>query len=279
MQRGLVGSEMCIRDRYQRRVHGTVSKHGDKEWYRTKSGDYVIPVTGTGLWGKIDAVIGFDKTFKTLTGISFTANNETPGLGARITEKWFCKQFRDKKAPLSFVAEGTKTNKNNEFDAITGATITTSAVRDMVNKTAKEAPGMVWSGKQHGAGKNKRHYAGRHFQKQSDSDPGAGNMFHAGGYQCIEEYGGDGSGDDICLRVLQLFRIAVAQTDTFANKNDDGNTYCRHRGHSSRHSAQGASSGCVKATRPLCRINHHQLYSNVTLRGFCAKQPSGGVAH
>lgn len=125
----------------------TVSKHGDKEWYRTKTGDYVIPVTGTGLWGKIDAVIGFDKTFKTLTGISFTDNNETPGLGARITEKWFREQFRNKKAPLSFVAEGTKSDKDNEFDAITGATITTSAVKDMVNKTAKEAPGMVWGGK------------------------------------------------------------------------------------------------------------------------------------
>ena len=43
--------------------------------------------------GKIDAVIGIKRDFKELTGISFTANNETPGLGARITEKWFCEQF------------------------------------------------------------------------------------------------------------------------------------------------------------------------------------------
>ncbi len=120
-----------------------VMKNG-KTWYRTKSGNFVIPVIGTGLWGKIDAVIGIKRDFKELTGISFTANNETPGLGARITEKWFCEQFRDKRFPLSFVPEGTKDNKNNEFDAITGATITTTAVKDMVNKTAKEAPGIVW---------------------------------------------------------------------------------------------------------------------------------------
>ncbi len=121
----------------------TVMTNG-KTWYRTKSGNFVIPVTGTGLWGKINAVIGIKRGFKELTGISFTSNNETPGLGARITEKWFCEQFRNKRFPLSFVPEGTKDNKENEFDAITGATITTTAVKDMVNKTAKEAPTTVW---------------------------------------------------------------------------------------------------------------------------------------
>ncbi len=101
----------------------------EKEYYMVNNGNYVFPVTGTGLWGKIDAVVGVKKDGKTLTGVSFTQNNETPGLGARITESWFCNQFKGKTGPMSFVAEATKSDKSDQFDAITGATITTRAVQ------------------------------------------------------------------------------------------------------------------------------------------------------
>ena len=119
----------------------------EKEYYLVNNGNYVFPVTGTGLWGKIDAVVGVQKNGKTLTGISFTQNNETPGLGARITEPWFCNQFKGKVGPMSFVSEGTKNDKSDQFDAITGATITTRAVQRMVNKTLKEAPEILNGGK------------------------------------------------------------------------------------------------------------------------------------
>lgn len=119
---------------------------GKNKYYKVNNGNYVFPVTGTGLWGKIDAVVGLDKSLKTITGISFTDNNETPGLGARITEPWFCNQFRNKKGPVSFVPEGTKNESANEFDAITGATITTRAVKDMVNVVFKEAPERIGGG-------------------------------------------------------------------------------------------------------------------------------------
>ena len=119
----------------------------EKEYYLVNNGNYVFPVTGTGLWGKIDAVVGVKKDGRTLTGISFTKNNETPGLGARITESWFCNQFKGKVGPMSFVSEGTKNDKPDQFDAITGATITTRAVQRMVNKTLKEAPEILNGGK------------------------------------------------------------------------------------------------------------------------------------
>lgn len=112
--------------------------------YRTASGNYVFPSTGTGLWGRIDAMIGLSRDFQTITGVSFTANNETPGLGARIDEDWFRKQFKGKRGPLTFVNEGSKSTDDRQFDGITGATVTTSAVRDMINKTLKNAPAAVW---------------------------------------------------------------------------------------------------------------------------------------
>ncbi len=115
-------------------------------YYVLKNGNYVIPVTGIGLWGKIDGVVGLEKNLKIITGISFIKNNETPGLGARITEKWFCRQFKGKEGPMTFVAEGSKTDIR-QFDGITGATITTTAVQNMVNNTLKNVPEIVEEGK------------------------------------------------------------------------------------------------------------------------------------
>ena len=103
---------------------------------------YVFVRSGPGLWGDITAVVCFDMEAQSLAGITFTKQNETPGLGARIDEDWFQTQFRGKKAPLSLVPEGSKSDKIGEIDAITGATITSKAVRDIVNRTSVEAAAM-----------------------------------------------------------------------------------------------------------------------------------------
>lgn len=80
----------------------------------------------------IIAAVGVEKDLKTLTGISFIKQDETPGLGARIEEPWFKAQFKGKVPPLGHVNEGEPTEKN-QFDAITGATLTTKAVEDIIN--------------------------------------------------------------------------------------------------------------------------------------------------
>ncbi len=98
---------------------------------------YAIMITGPGLWGEIEAVIGFTKNLERLTGIDFIKQNETPGLGARISEAWFKEQFRDKKGPFKLVPEGTAKGEG-EIDAITGASITSNAVLDMVNNAVKQ---------------------------------------------------------------------------------------------------------------------------------------------
>jgi Na+-transporting NADH:ubiquinone oxidoreductase subunit C len=112
-----------------------LKKQGDR--YIVENGGYVYPVVGTGLWGKIEAMIGVDKKFNAMTGIYFTGQNETPGLGARIDEEWFKKQFKGKKPPLTTVAEG-EPSTDKQFDAITGATITSNGVKNMVNEFFSE---------------------------------------------------------------------------------------------------------------------------------------------
>ena len=117
-------------------------------YYRTKSeaggepAGYVFIRSGPGLWGEITATVGFDSVLSTLTGVDFLKQSETPGLGARISETWFKEQFRGKKGPFTTVGEGEPAS-GSQFDAITGASITSNAVMSILNSTISQVKGLV----------------------------------------------------------------------------------------------------------------------------------------
>jgi Na+-transporting NADH:ubiquinone oxidoreductase subunit C len=98
---------------------------------------FAIPVSGKGYWAKIKGVIGVAKDKKTITGISFYEQNETPGLGAEITKAYFRDQFDGKiialeGKPLNIRPLGTKLD-NNSVHAITGATQTCTRLEKLIN--------------------------------------------------------------------------------------------------------------------------------------------------
>lgn len=99
----------------------------------------VMPQSGTGLWGPIQAMVGYDRSRQRLSGIAFLAHQETPGLGARIEEPWFIRQFPGLPPPITLATPGVP-RQENQFDAITGATITSTAVRDLVNAAVAKIP-------------------------------------------------------------------------------------------------------------------------------------------
>jgi Na+-transporting NADH:ubiquinone oxidoreductase subunit C len=96
---------------------------------------YVIVGRGAGLWGRIVALVGFAPDRTTVTGLAFLEQSETPGLGARIDERWFKQQFRGKKGPFTPVPDGSAAGES-QFDAVSGATFTTEAVRGILNAAA-----------------------------------------------------------------------------------------------------------------------------------------------
>ena len=98
---------------------------------------YVIIKKGAGLWGTITMAVGFDGEIKALRGVEVIDQNETPGLGGRISELWFKEQFRGKKSPFTKVAEGDPADEN-QFQAITGATYSSNAVMDILNTSSIE---------------------------------------------------------------------------------------------------------------------------------------------
>ncbi len=132
---------------YNERINEVRNDQGRIRYYEVGTAGsptgYVLPVSGPGVWGEIEAVVGFDAGLNRLTGVDFIAQNETPGLGARITERWFRVQFRGKTGPFTRVPEGTEGESSTEFDAITGATLTSKSVQQILNEAVEEAPEII----------------------------------------------------------------------------------------------------------------------------------------
>jgi Na+-transporting NADH:ubiquinone oxidoreductase subunit C len=103
---------------------------------------YVLPISGRGFWAPIKGVIGIKTDKKTITGIAFYEQNETPGLGAEIAKAPFRNQFEGKVIsstadPINFRRPGA-TLGDNEVHAVTGATQTSSRLEIIINTELKK---------------------------------------------------------------------------------------------------------------------------------------------
>lgn len=137
-----------VAEKFEQRVKVARNDNGEVAYYQILDQDgqrqaCVVPCKGKGLWGSISAVVGFAMDCETLTGIDFTKQNETPGLGGRITEKWFKEQFKGKQGPFELLPEDSGSEDKGAFDGITGATITSKAVKKMLNQVCRSVEDVV----------------------------------------------------------------------------------------------------------------------------------------
>lgn len=101
---------------------------------------YAAKVAGPGLWGTIQAILAVDQSVERIVGFQIVTHNETPGLGGRIDEPWFKAQFRGEKIAPEGIrvrqgsGKGDPDPENSQVDAVTGASRTSQAVEDIVNK-------------------------------------------------------------------------------------------------------------------------------------------------
>lgn len=98
---------------------------------------YVIPLVGSGLWGPIWGYIAVDEDKETIYGAKFDHKTETPGLGAEIKQPFYYDQYVGEKitSDISSVKDGSGAGVNGKVDGITGGTITSKGVEEMVNRT------------------------------------------------------------------------------------------------------------------------------------------------
>ena len=119
--------------------------YGDKEVYVANlNGEtkYILPLSGKGLWGGIGGYLALDADKNTVYGVNFNHESETPGLGAKIVELPFREQFEGKHirnaagevVSVAVLKAGKHAEGQEQVDAISGATITSSGVSTMLHE-------------------------------------------------------------------------------------------------------------------------------------------------
>ena len=108
-------------------------------FYNAADGSVAFEFHGPGLWGPISGIISLEKDLKTIRKIKVTYQEETPGLGSRIAEQNYLKQFKNKEMlpRLVFMPEGKASGKN-QVDAITGATGSSRAFEKLINENVQK---------------------------------------------------------------------------------------------------------------------------------------------
>ena len=97
----------------------------------------VLPIQGYGLWGTIYGFLTLESDMNTIKGISFYEHKETPGLGARIEEPAWRAQFNgihsyDENGDVATGVTKAGNPKDNWVDGISGATLTSRGVSNMI---------------------------------------------------------------------------------------------------------------------------------------------------
>lgn len=98
-----------------------------------KTAAYIFTESSKGYGGDVSVMTAI-KPDGTVAGVAILdVSGETPGLGQNAAKKSFFSQYIGLKNGVSVLKNGAKA-ENNEVDAVTGATITSTAVTRAVNK-------------------------------------------------------------------------------------------------------------------------------------------------
>ncbi|RNC63755.1 NADH:ubiquinone reductase (Na(+)-transporting) subunit C [Proteiniphilum sp. X52] len=106
---------------------------------------YIIPMSGAGLWGPIWGYLAIEADGSTIYGAEFGHAGETPGLGAEIETAGFRTQFQGKNlfrenqfTSVAVVKPGQSNNRRDYVDGISGGTITSKGVDNMLLNSVGE---------------------------------------------------------------------------------------------------------------------------------------------
>ena len=102
---------------------------------------YIVPLRGNGLWGAIWGYLSLGPELETIVGANFDHASETPGLGAEISQEEFESQFAGKRifneagefSPVEVIKGGAPEGDPYGVDAISGGTITSNGVSNMIS--------------------------------------------------------------------------------------------------------------------------------------------------
>lgn len=106
-------------------------------------GQVVLPVYGKGLWSTLYGFLALNDDLRTIAGLTFYSHAETPGLGGEVDNpdwkaQWVGKEVYDEQGrPNVTVQKGGvppgDPNASYKVDGLSGATITSNGVENLVN--------------------------------------------------------------------------------------------------------------------------------------------------
>jgi Na+-transporting NADH:ubiquinone oxidoreductase subunit C len=148
-----------FKERITVRVVGKVPNELELNYFTDADGNerIAVPFSGPGLWGPVRGFLSLESDMRTVRGITFHEQEETPGLGGEIAAKCshaegddrqkcgakFRHQFEGKKivgadGKLGILMMRGDASAQNEVDAITGATMTSDKVAAMLQKVIEK---------------------------------------------------------------------------------------------------------------------------------------------
>jgi len=112
--------------------------------YKPEGSDAVKAVAvhfaGPGLWGPVKGFLALEPDYKTIRGLTFYEQEETPGLGGDIVTEGFRRRFEGRQIisaggqwGIDLIAGGAEQTQDNEIAGISGATMTCDKVEEMIN--------------------------------------------------------------------------------------------------------------------------------------------------
>ncbi len=117
----------------------TIYLHYDED----KLNAIILPVRGYGLWGTMKGYLAIESDLKTIIGLEFFDDKETPGLGGEINNPrwkaiWKGKEiYSDSGEVVISVIKGSVDKTNDEsiyqVDGLSGATITSNGVTNLLS--------------------------------------------------------------------------------------------------------------------------------------------------
>ncbi|MCJ8314097.1 MAG: Na(+)-translocating NADH-quinone reductase subunit C [Saccharospirillaceae bacterium] len=99
----------------------------------------ILPIHGYGLWSTLYGFIALEADLNTVIGLGFYAHAETPGLGGEVDSDAFKDQWPGKKIfdetgvmRIEVTKGGQAQNPTHQVDGLSGATLTTRGVDNLV---------------------------------------------------------------------------------------------------------------------------------------------------
>jgi electron transport complex protein RnfG len=107
-----------------------IGKQNDKPWA------IAYETLGTGFGGELKVMVGYDVHTNKLTGIQIISNQETPGVGSRVTQSQFTDRFQGLAIGTDFALKAD----GGAIDGISGATYSSRGVCEAIRKSIELYP-------------------------------------------------------------------------------------------------------------------------------------------